>query len=251
MATIGIRAPLRFHGTPQLIEGLAPFRYADVLGGAAVQVTLPGKESNAPLATNIQTVPAGENFIFVRFDLPSATPAGNYPGEVSLGEARYPIEVEVEGRSQLHLSPRRLSLNAAPASSIVLEMTAANGGNADADIPQVSAFGLFDVHGAERSIADAFRATDKELSEAGDTGQQRLNLLVDRLSQEHGGLVRLQIQEGAGPLRPGEIRNLKLLIRMPESIKPGHAYTATWPIDRLRVAVRVVVPPTTNGKEVK
>jgi len=250
MATV-LSAPLRFHGTPQLVEGLAPFRYADVLGGAAIQVNLPGRESTAPMATNIQTVPAGESFMFVRFDLPAATPAGTYKGEVSLGEARYPIEVEVEGRSQLHLSPRRLSLNAAPASSILVEMTAANGGNVDADIPSVSAFGLFDVHGAERSIAEAFRATGKELSEAGDTGQQRLNLLVDRLSQEHGGLARLQILEGAGPLRPGEMRNIKLLIRMPESIKPGHAYTATWPIDRLRVAVRVVVPATTNGKEVK
>jgi hypothetical protein len=251
MGTVGIRAPLRFHGSPQLVEGLAPFRYADVLGGTAVQVTLPGKQSTTPLPTNIQTEPAGEGFMFVRFDLPSATPAGIFQGEVSLGEARYPIEVEVEGRSQLHLSPRRLSLTAAPASSILLEMTAANGGNADADIPSVSAFGLFDVHGAERSIADAFRATDKELSESGDTGQQRLNRLVDRLSQEHGGLVRLQIQEGAGPLRPGELRSIKLMMRMPESIKPGHTYSATWPIDRLRVAVRVVVPATDNGKEVK
>ena len=251
MATVGIRAPLRFHGTPQLVEGLAPFRYADVLAGAAVQVTLPGKESSAPLVTNIQTEAAGESFMFVRFDLPPTTPAGTYKGEVSLGEARYPIEAEVEGWSQLHLSPRRLSLNASPASSIVVEMTAANGGNADADIPPVGAFGLFDVQGAERSIADAFRATGKELSETGDTGQQRLNRLVDRLSQEHGGLVRLQIQEGAGPLRPGEIRNIKLMIRMPESIKPGHAYSGTWPIDRLRVAVRVVVPATINAKEAK
>jgi len=45
MATVGIRAPLRFHGTPQLVEGLAPFRYADVLAGAAVQVTLPGEST--------------------------------------------------------------------------------------------------------------------------------------------------------------------------------------------------------------
>jgi hypothetical protein len=251
MATVGIRAPLRFHGTPQLVEGLAPFRYAEVLGGGTVQVNLPAKESKAPLATNIQTEAAGESFMFVRFDLPPTTQPGTYSGEVSLGEARYPIEVEVEGRPQLHLSPRRLSLNAAPASSVTVEMTAANGGNADADIPSVGAFGLFDVQGAERSIADAFRATDKELSESGDTGQQRLNRLVDRLSQEHGGLIRLQIQEGAGALRPGEIRNLKLLIRMPESIKPGHTYSATWPIDRLRVAVRLVVPATNNGKEVK
>ena len=56
MATIGIRAPLRFHGTPQLVEGLAPFQYADVLGGAVVQVTLPGKASTAPLPTNIQAL---------------------------------------------------------------------------------------------------------------------------------------------------------------------------------------------------
>jgi hypothetical protein len=41
------------------------------------------------------------------------------------------------------------------------------------------------------------------------------------------------------------------MIRMPESIKSGHAYSGTWPIDRLRVAVRVVVPGTNNGQEVK
>src|SRR5438477_12457395 len=101
MAVTRTRAPLRFHGTPQLVEGLVPFRYADVLNGAAVQVSVPLQES-AAAPGNVQTVPAGDSFMLVRFELPQGTPAGTYQGEVSLREDRYPIAVEVEGRAQLH-----------------------------------------------------------------------------------------------------------------------------------------------------
>jgi hypothetical protein len=230
------RNPLRFRGTPLLVEGLAPFRYQDVLASNALRVSLASEAARGAAVTNVQTVPAGDTATLVRFSLPSATPAGSYSGEVSLADASYPIVAEVEGRPQLYLSPGRLTLTASRSSTVAVEMTATNGGNVAVEIAPFAAFGLFDVQGAERSIGEAFRGP-------AEAGQDRLNKLMDRMADEHGGLVRVQVTEGAGSLEPGDLRNLKAQVRVPDSVKPGHAYSGTCPIGNVRLYVRVEVPP--------
>jgi hypothetical protein len=248
MATQSSSDPLRFRGTPLLVEGLAPFPHQKVVAGTAVSVVLASQKTAALGVSSIQTMPAGDAATWIRFSLPPATLAGSYSGEVSFGHSAYPIMVEVEGKSQLHLSPPRLNLSAAPGSSIAVEMTVANGGNVAVEVPSVSGFGLFDIHGAEQSIASAFRTPAQ-------TGQERFNHLVDSMANQHGGLARIKIEEGSGLLTPGGFRNLKLVIRIPDAVKPGRTYSGTWAVANLRYPMRVAVPtgpvsvPSADGKE--
>src|SRR5205814_28349 len=135
--------PLRFRGTPLLVEGLAPFRYQEIMAGAIVRVSLSVDQGISAEPTNIQTVPEGESATWVRFSLAAATPAGAYRGEVRLDESAYPISVDLEGKPQLHLSPKGVTLTAASASTVVMEMTAMNGGNLAFEIPDTGTFGMF------------------------------------------------------------------------------------------------------------
>lgn len=236
MKTEGTPAPLRFRGTPVLVEGLAPFRYQDIMAGATVNVSLSKDAYKNGEPNNIQTVPAGEAATWVRFSLPLTTPPGVYPGQVKLADSAYTIIVDLESKPQLHLSPKRVTLSLARAgSTIVVELTATNSGNALFEIPDVGTFGLFPAQGLERSIAQAVRTP------AGD-GHERLNTLMNTVSDEHGGFARVKVAEGAGPLAPGEFRNLKVKLRLPEALKPGQSYSGSWVVGgTLRFPVRVEV----------
>ena len=119
---------------------------------------------------------------------------------------------------QLHLSPRRLS-STLLRPSIVVEMTAANGGNADADVPPVDALDSSTYMAPSAASPTPF-ARPINLSRRATPSQQRLNRLVDRLSQEHGGLARLRFRRRRRIAARRDSR-LKLLIRMPESLNPG------------------------------
>jgi hypothetical protein len=245
-----IPGPLRFRGTPLLVEGLTPFRYQDIMAGAAVGVSLSKDSYKIGEPTNIQTVPAGETATWVRFSLALDTPAGTYAGEVKLADSAYTIIVDVESKPQLHLSPKGVTLNSARAGSTVgLELTATNSGNAAFEIPDVGTFGLFAAQGLERSIAEAVRAPASE-------GRQRLDKLMNSMSDEHGGFARVKVAEGAGPLAPGEFRNLKIKLRLPDGLKPGERYSGSWVVQgTLRFPVRVEVSAQagkdTPGKEVQ
>jgi hypothetical protein len=233
--TEGTTAPLRFRGAPLLVEGLTPFRYQEILAGASVDVRLSTDAYKSGEATNIQTVPAGDSATWVRFSLDLSTPAGSYPGEVKLADSAYPIVVDVEAKPTLYLSPKSVTLPSRAGSTVTVEMTAANGGNAPVEIPGTGMFGLFAGRGLERSIAEAVRMPAGE-------GRERLDKFMNTMSDEHGGFVRAKVTEGAGPLVPGEFRNLKAKLRLPDELKPGKAYAGSWVIGTVRFRVRVEVP---------
>ncbi len=245
----GTAAPLRFRGTPLLVEGLTPFRYADIMHGASVTVMLGGDGYQNSPPTNIQTVPAGETATWVRFSLSLTTPAGTYPGEVRLADATYPIVVDLEGKAALHLSPRNLTLTSRAGANITVDLTAANTGNAPGLIPETGRFGLFPAQALERSIAEAVSAPAAE-------GRARVDTLMNKMADEHGGFVRLKVAEGAGPLGPGEFRNLKVKLRLPDALKRGQSYSGSWMIEKFRFRIWVDVSAQAgddtgkgNGKE--
>ena len=243
MKSEGISTPLHFRGTPTLVEGLAPFRYHDIMAGATVGVSLSTEAHHNRQPTNIQTVPAGETATWIRFSLALTTPAGCYSGHVKLAGSTYPIIVDIEGKPQLHLSPRRVSLTAArAAATVAVEITATNSGNAPFEIPETGTFGLFPAQGLERSIAEAVRTPAGE-------GRERLDKLMNSVSDEHGGFVRVKVAEGAGLLTPGEFRNLKVKLRLPDALKPGQSYSGSWVIGTLRFPVQVEISAQ-NGKDV-
>ena len=166
------------------------------------------------------------------FPLPPYTPHGTYDGNVTIGESKFPITIDVEPYENLVLSPSQLNIVAAPGDQITTHFTLANAGNISCDIGKAHAFGLFDVEGAERAVGATLRDTTPE-------GRDKVNRLMERFTDEYAGFVRLQIEEGDGSLGAGEVRELTVRLRLPDNMKLNHAYTGTWVLFNLVCQVQV------------
>jgi hypothetical protein len=234
-------APIRFRGSPRIVEALAQLTPQQIRSTPlSVDLKLPKSEQPAAPLT-LQTESVSPSVARLRFSLPESLAPGNYEGTVQINGESQPIVVEVEPFPYLTISPRQLSLQVKPGSQATVGLTLVNSGNVSCEINKVHAFGLFDVEGAERAVGVAIGSSDEK-------GQGRLNRLLDEAADNHGGLVRVTVQEGLGAIEPGELRNLKATLRFSDRLKPGHTYTGTWPLYNLRYSVQVYVASPTPAK---
>ena len=246
MASNAARSPLRFRGSPRIVEGLAPLTTRQALTASlSLDLKLPqAVQQAAPLT--LQTAPVGSSATQLRFSLPELTPPGTYEGTVQIGGESYPIIVEVEPHPYLIISPRQLLLQVVAGTEAMVELTLVNSGNVPCEITKAHVFGLFDVDGVERSIGAA-------LGDSVEKGQGRLNRFLDEVADNHGGLVRVNMREGAGIIEPGEMRNLQAMLRFSDRLKPGRTYCGTWPLFNLEYYVQVNVarpkPAATEKKK--
>lgn len=226
--------PIRFRGSPRIVEGLAPLTPQQALSvSLLLDLKLPRTvQPTVPLT--LQTDPVGSSATRLRFSLPESTPPGTYEGTVQIGGESYPIRVEVEPHPYLVISPRQLLLQVASGQEAIVDLTLVNSGNVPCEIRKAHVFGLFDVEGAERSIGAA-------LGDSAEKGQGRLNRLMEEAADNHGGLVRVNVQEGAGIMEPGELRNLHATLRFSDRLKPKHTYLGTWSLINLEYYVQVDV----------
>lgn len=225
---------LRFSGGPLQVVGFVPGRTPGP-GDAAVRFAPGGRRSGgavgAPLPAEPVVMPM-ENRVFLRF--PRSTPPGTYRGMLTLDGAERPIEVEVEPEVFLQAVPSQLELSGAPRGRITAECELMNGGNVPVEIGRAQAFGVFDEGGIECAIG---RAAVAELR----PGEKRIDRFVDAVAEMHGGLVRMSVNPGKGPLQPGEARTIRLSLTVPERLKPGHAYAGNWVLHNLSYSVRITV----------
>jgi hypothetical protein len=154
MATTNI-TPIRLHGTPRSLEGLALLTPEQALTAKlTLDLGLPSAlQSSAPIS--LQTTPIGSAAARLQLSLPESTPPGTYEGSVQVEGERYPLVLEVKPHPYLVISPRQLVLQAAPGSQVNAELTLINSGNVVCEITKVHLFGLFDVQGVERAIGAA------------------------------------------------------------------------------------------------
>ncbi|HEY6292706.1 MAG TPA: hypothetical protein VI455_14245 [Terriglobia bacterium] len=180
----------------------------------------------------VHPIPVGTSATRLRLVLPESMPPGAYRGTVQVGDSRYPILAEVEAYPHLRLSPTRLSLEAAASSEVEVELTVVNGGNVICEVGRAYALGLFDKDGLNRGTAAAFQ-------EDSPRGQERVGRLMDEFAEGYGGFLRMKVEEGAGPLEPGQLRNLRLKLKMPDRLKAGRSYFGTWSFHNLAYQVTV------------
>ena len=216
---------LHFRGLPRAIDSLVGIPYQDV--GPTPKVSI----DNLLSAHGFD---AGGKSSRLHLSLPQSTPPGIYKGSAEFGGKAYPVEVQVEPYYNLALSPRQLIVSAKPGEKVHVDLVLANSGNVVCDIGKTYVFGLYDIHGADSAIGAAFRQTES-------TGEKRADRLVEALSEGHGGMVRIQVEEGSGPIAPGEVRPLRLNLHFPGGLKPGHTYSGTLPIENLRYYTKVRV----------
>lgn len=221
---------MRLRGTPRRLEGAVPLPTdadeveVDVEGLAVESIRV------RPLGD-----PSAPERAWLRLALPPATRPGEYRGTVRAGGQEEEIALHVEPRIRLRLSPRGLILSGRAGERVAATVLAANLGNADCAIREVSAVGLFDVEGAERAVGRTFRGTDTD-------GGRILERLAEELEHGYGGLARLTVAEGAGDLAPGEARELALTFHLPDGLHPGRVYEGAWALPAVNYMVRVEVP---------
>jgi hypothetical protein len=154
----------------------------------------------------------------LRLTLPPRTPSGSYAGYVQFADAQRPAKFEIDAIPSLRLFPERCHFCAAPGAVVKAAWTILNHGNSTVELPPVLAFGIFMQGGLERALRHAYTQPAKD-------GQSRLDVLADRLAESHGGLVKVKLTSGAGPLAPGELRPLEAELHLENKLARGASYT--------------------------
>jgi len=233
------REPLRFRGTPSRL--LATVELEEGHPAPKVcRVTLP---EAGPLPLSVRRLRSAEPFVStLSFRLPKSTPPGIYQGSVELGERHIPIVVDVEPRTSLRFLRPAVAFKGAPGAKTTAELVLLNRGNVEVSIPREDKFCVFDDEGVARAM---YRGL---IEEEGD-GQQRLDRIMEELAKAHGGLVRVTVSKGSGPLAPEEVRELAVEFHFSRRLMGGHVYRGTWNVSEASLEVKIGVMGESKGEE--
>jgi hypothetical protein len=249
MSSAATSTLLRFRGLPDGVECLAPID----LG------TNPNEKLSADLSLDSPLAVAPALRLFrvspglarLWFSLPSYTPPGSYEGHARIGGSEFRVAVDIGANENLALSPPELRIIGTRSEKVTAHLTLANAGNVVCDVRNTHAFGLFDVEGAERAVGAALR-------DPAAKGREKIDRLMDNFAEEHAGFVRVLIEEGSGPIAPGDVRELRVVLRLPDNLKASRNYTGTWVFFNLSYQVRVSAsleepsqPPSARRRESK
>jgi hypothetical protein len=225
--------PLHFRGTPgSLSAAVREFEAIPRRLSVRLGLSDAGKGTEAePIVARASRI---EGDMVLQMTLPPRTPPGTYEGTLELDGEPRPVVVDVEPELELALIPDQLTLRGAPGDRLQADLTIANAGNVGVEIRRAHGIGVFAEEGLERSLHRVY--TDER-----PEGVRRIDYLADLLAEEHGGIVRVGVEEGAGDLAPGETRELKVSFHLPSDLKPGRTYSGTWPLHDLRYYVRLHV----------
>jgi hypothetical protein len=226
---------IRFRGTPTSLvaaaglsapAGLHRIQLSKGITGAADAI-----EANA-VAVDADPI--------LRLHLPRTTPPGAYEGRMVVGDREQTVQITVEPDVFFRIMPERLIFTAKAEEPVTFDLVFANLGNVAIDIADVYAFGVFDVGGTERAIGRMMLVkSDGSVKSADQETPRRIDVLADAIADEHGGLVRVKVNRGAGTLAPGATRDVAITLRAPERLRSGHTYWGTWPIYNNRYYVKI------------
>jgi hypothetical protein len=226
---MAIHPPLHFRGGPTRL--LATVHSGTEMPFAkAGRVTLTDKDS-MPLTVR-RVASTTPSVSLLSFRLPKSTRPGSYEGKVELGDAQIPIRIEVEARPRLHFIPAKLSLRGGPGAVIQAKIFVLNLGNVEAVVKPKDTFCIFDNRGVDRAFFSALTVNET-------TGKHRLDLLMDELSESHGGLVRTTVQAGHGELAPEESRELVVQFQFSRRMRAGHTYRGMWFVSEANLEVEI------------
>lgn len=231
--------PLRFRGGPTRLSAAITLPESDS-ADKSVEVILKDTVGRIAVRPVIREDPA---LSLVRLRLPRTTPPGTYEGTVRVGDKMLPFVAQIEPRPQLRIFPGALKVTASPGAMVDEDLTVINVGNVTLDIEAKHTFCIFDGSGIDRAFFIA-------LAEERSKGEDRINRLLDELSEAHGGLVRVVVERGAGDLAPGESRELHVAFRFSDRLHPGRNYAGVWSMPGARYSVKIHVTERTGGEKV-
>lgn len=210
---------IRFRGSPPGADGYLPRRYQEVLGAElSARLDIPG--ASEPTAVRVVPRAAGDAATRLHLRLSMSTPVGTYQGTLRIGAEEHPIEVRVDGHSDLGFSPSHLTLMATPGGEETVDLTVVNRGNLAVAIPDELSLELMD--------GDAIPQALKALHER-PKPRDPLSRMADRIAQ-HIVTLPVTIVEGSGVLQAGEMRELRVHVSYAKSLEAGRSYVAVWPL---------------------
>ncbi|MEP7347782.1 MAG: hypothetical protein ABI877_21105 [Gemmatimonadaceae bacterium] len=165
--------------------------------------------------------PHGNERIEIRLRLPSDTPPGVYHGEGTIDGKTRRVVVEVEPVMRIRVQPQQSNVTAAATSSVEFGFTVMNSGNVPFDVPKADVVDLDDAVGQDRALGRTLRAPLTQ-------GERRIDRYFDELRESHGGEAHVAVRSGAGPLQPGESRQLTCLLDVPATAQVGRSYLGPW-----------------------
>ena len=229
---------VRFRGTPSSL--VAPAGPAAPAGLHRVRLSTESAGASATIEANAIAIDADP---MLRLHLPRTTPPGAYEGRMMVGDRERTVQITIDPEVFFRVWPERLIFTAKARDQVAFDLLFANLGNVAIDIAEVHAFGVFDVGGTERAIGRMVRVTnddhDDDVKLRAEEPARRIDLFTDAIAEEHGGIVRVKVNRGAGMLAPGESREVGVTLRTPERVRTGHTYWGTWPMYSNRYYVKI------------
>ena len=220
---------IRFRGTPGDLAA-AVSHAGRIPGRLPVRIILDPDDKEGYVAQAIRL----EDDLVLQMTVPARTPPGTYRASIEVDGETQSAEVIVEPEIEVQIVPDQLTFQAAPGRHVPVDLTIANAGNVAFELRKANAFGVFASGGLERALHRAY--TDKR-----PDGERRIDYLGERLAEEHGGVVRVAVEEGAGMIEPGEARDVRFNFHVPSNLTVGRTYTGTLPIHDLRYYVRMII----------
>ncbi len=230
--TEGEPTAVRFRGIPSGLTGVIP-----ELTESASEIALTIRGVREPKDSIDFMVQSDIDPRVLRLFLPADVVPGKYSGVLSLDGNTRPAQVEVEAAPHLRAFPEQLRLTARPGETVRQQLTVLNDGNVTVTLRKVQAFGVILAGGIERALR---RAYVTRLAET----QRRVDVIADSIAAAHGGLVKMSLDGGAVSLRPGELREIDVTIRLPNELSPGAEYGGNWEVAGLVYPVIIQVSGT-------
>jgi hypothetical protein len=223
--------PLRFRGAPQWLSLSSRSLEGHECGDLVLPDALAAHcGANPSLPVRNSCVDGAS----LRLRLAPTAPPGRHRAELRLSGKSVPVEIDIAARPSLRAFPPTAHFDGIPGEDSTIEMDLANRGNVAVELPERSVVGIFDDIGLETAFAETYRLDS-------DDPVQLLGSWLRSLRGGYGGLLKLRVDSGAGPLEPGEERSFRLSAHFPESLKRGHSYHGVWKLGPLHHRITLTV----------
>lgn len=227
MATASDADRIEFVGTPRRLVAVGAL--PEVEGELSLEGEAAGLVSERHRALHAHAL-RGRRGMSLR--LRPDAPPGDHQAVLRAGGQSWPVRLHVLPQVEVQMTPAGLSFTGAPGERVSCRAAIANSGNVAVELPKLAPVGIF----ADDGLESAFAAT---YADGADDFEEVFEAFHRRLREAHGGLMKLSITEGAGPLAPGASAVLEITAQLPEKLTRGRRYHGVWRTGFLNVAVKV------------
>jgi hypothetical protein len=236
MSTETYASGLRLFGTPRRLVLVG-----DLPEGGDWTLALP-EELTGQNGKHVLRLPRGRPLAErpPRFRLRATTPPGTYAAKLESEDQVLPVTIEVTAAPGLTVTPGTVGFAALAGAATRARVAMSNRGNTDVVVPARGFAGLYDDDGIELAFAETYR-------QPMDEPARLPGFWLSRLREGHGGLLRLDVVDGSGPLIPGESRMITVATTLSDHLRSGHSYHGFWKVGPLKLAVAVAVGRNGNG----